>query len=120
VVDGVAEGIAIDEGLLARPVRVVRAAEQDADAEVDLDEIGGHQLAVDHDAGRHEGGPPPVGHVAVVVVHDLGILERPPAGQQRAPQADLLVAGQRLVEEVEDVVVERHRPLDEVEHAHEP
>ena len=46
----------------------------------------------------------------VCVVAHVRVVERAPAAQQHAPAADLLVAGQRLVEEVEQVVVQRARP----------
>ena len=62
----------------------------------------------------------PLGHVLVVEVADRRILERAPAAEQRTPQADLLVAGQRLVEEVEEVVVHRHDLLHELDVAHQP
>ena len=78
------------------------------------------QLAVDHHARRDEHGVAPLLHVLVGEVADLGILERAPAAEQRAPQADLLVAGQRLVEEVEQVVVHRHDLLHELDVAHQP
>ncbi len=78
------------------------------------------QLAVDDDPGRHEHRPAPVGHRLVAVVDDLGVLERAPAAQQHPPAADVLVAGQRLVPEVEDVVVERDGLLDEVEDVEQP
>ena len=52
----------------------------------------------------------PVGHRLVAVVADVRVLERAPAAEQDAPLADLLVAGQRVVEEVEQVVVQRHAP----------
>ena len=50
----------------------------------------------------------------------LGILERAPAAEQRAPQTHLVVPGQRLVEEVEQVVVHRHDLLHELDVAHQP
>lgn len=50
----------------------------------------------------------------------FGILERAPAAEQRAPQAHLVVSGQRLVEEVEQVVVHRHDLLHELDVAHQP
>ena len=50
LVDRVAERIVLDEGLAVLPVVVVGAAEQDADAEVDVDQVGGDELAVDDDA----------------------------------------------------------------------
>ena len=62
----------------------------------------------------------PQRHVAVREVAGLGVLERAPAAEQHAPAADLLVAGQRLVEEVEEVVVHRHDALHELDVAHEP
>ena len=110
LVDRVAERVGLDERLACVPVVVVRAAEQDADAEVDVDQVGGDQLAVDDDAGRDVHRPAPVGHGLVGVVADLGVLERAPAAEQDAAPADLLVARQRLVEEVEQVVVQRHAP----------
>ncbi|GAA3028446.1 hypothetical protein GCM10020000_01180 [Streptomyces olivoverticillatus] len=65
--------------------------------------------------GGDEHGVPPLVHVPVVVVDDVRVLEAAPAAEQGAAAAHLVVAGQRLVEEVEDVVVERHRALDEVQ-----
>ena len=50
LVDGIAERVGLDERLAAFPVVVERAAEQDADAQVDVDQVGGDQLAVDDDA----------------------------------------------------------------------
>ena len=88
--------------------------------QVDVDEIGGDQLAVDDDAGGDEHRPAPIGHVLVVVVADVRVLERAPAAEQDAAPADLLVAGQRLVEEVEQVVVQRHALLHELDVPHQP
>ena len=62
----------------------------------------------------------PLGHVLVGVVADLGIVERSPAAQQDAPLADLFVTRQRLVEEVEQVVVQRHDLLHELDVLHQP
>ena len=55
-----------------------------------------------------------------VEVADVGVLERAPAAEQDAAAADLLVAGQRLVEEVEQVVVQRHDLLHELDVPHQP
>ncbi len=120
LVDRVAERVPLDERRLVLPVLVEGAAEQDADPEVDLDEVGGDQLAVDDDPGRDEHLVAPLLHVAVLVVDVPGVVEGAPAAEQDAPPADLLVAGQRLVEEVEDVVVHRDRALDEVHAAQQP
>ena len=91
---GFPSGSRVDEHLLVLPVVVEGVAEQDPDAEVDLDEVVGDQLAVDDDARRDAHGPAPLGHVPVVEVADLGVLERPPAAEQDPPPAHLLVAGQ--------------------------
>ena len=78
------------------------------------------QLAVDDDAGRDVHRRAPLVHVLVGVVADVGVVERAPAAEQDAPPADLLVAGQRLVEEVEQVVVQRHDLLHELDVLHQP
>ncbi len=109
-----------DELLLPLPVLVVRAAQQDADAEVDLGEVVGDELAVDDDAGRDEHPPAPVRHVRVGEVAVLGVVERAPAAEQDTPAAHFLVSGQRLVEEVEQVVVQGHDALHELHVAHQP
>ena len=116
----VAQRVGPDEHLLVGPVVVVRAAEQDADAEVDRHQVGGDELAVHHHARGDEHLPAPVGHVLVREVAVLGVLEGAPAAEQGAAQADLLVPGQRLVEEVEEVVVHRHDLLHELDVAHQP
>ena len=74
------------------PVAVVGAAEQDPDAEVDVDEVGRHELAVDDDARGDEHLVAPVVHVLVVVVDVVGVVERAPAAEQDPPPPDLLVA----------------------------
>ena len=81
---------------------------------------GGEQLAVHHHARGDEHLAAPVVHVPVGEVAVLGVLQAAPAAQQHPAPADLLVAGQRLVEEVEQVVVHRHDPLHEVHVAHQP
>ena len=121
LVDRVAERVLGHEDLaVALPVLVVGGAEQDPDAEVDVDEVRGHQLAVDDDARGDEHLVAPVAHRLVVVGAEVGVVERAPAVQQHPPAADLLVARQRLVEEVEDVVVHRDGLLDEVQAAQQP
>ena len=71
------------------------------------------------DAGRDEHLAAPVGHVAVLEVAGLRILEGAPAAEQHAALADLFVSGQRLVEEVEEVVVHRHDLLHELDVLHQ-
>ena len=70
--------------------------------------------------GRDEHRAAPFGHVLVGVIADVGIVERAPAAQQDAPLADFFIAGQRLVEEVEQVVVQRHHLLHELDVLHQP
>ena len=121
LVDRVAERVVGHEHLAVRlPVLVVGGAEQDPDAEVDVDEVGRDQLAVDDDARGDEHLVAPVAHRLVVVGAEVRVVERAPAVQEHAPAADLLIARQRLVEEVEDVVVHRDGLLDEVQAAHQP
>ncbi len=119
-VDGVAERVVGDEGLLVDPVLVEGAAEHDPQAEVDVDQVVGDQLAVHDDAGGDVHRLAPLVHGRVAVVDDVRVLPGAPAAQQDAALADLLVAGQCLVEEVEHVVVHRHRLLHEVDDVHEP
>ncbi len=119
-VDRIAQRIGRDEHFLIRPVLVIRTAQQDPEAEIDIDQRGGDQLPIHDDAGGDEHPPTPLLHVLVVEVAHRGILERSPAAEQCAAQTDLLVARQRLVEEVEQVVVHRHDLLHELHITHEP
>jgi hypothetical protein len=75
LVDGVAERILVDEGLRVLPVVVVRAAEQDADVEVDVDKVVGDKLAVNDHAGSYKHLPAPVAHVLVGVIAVVRIVE---------------------------------------------
>ena len=119
-VDLVAQRVGVGEHLLVFPVPVERVAEQDAQPQVDLHQVVGDQLPVDDDAGRHEHLAAPARHGAVLEVAVVGVLERAPAAQQHAAPSDLLVAGQGLVHEVEEVVVHRQTALHELHVAHEP
>ena len=120
LVDRVAERVLGDERLLAGPVVEVRAAEQDADRQVDLDEVGGDQLAVEDEARRDVAVLAPLAHVPVAVVDVVGVVEAAPAHEVRVPVADHVVARQLLQEEVVEVVVHRHGALDVVHVAHQP
>jgi hypothetical protein len=51
LVDRVPERVLRDERPLVLPAVEVRAAEQDPDRQVDLDQVGRDQLAVDRDPG---------------------------------------------------------------------
>ena len=117
---GLPSGSLRDEHLLVFPVVVEGAAEQDADAEVDLHQVGGDQLAVDDDAGgdEHRCGPSSV-MSRYLKLQTSGSWNEPqqPSRMRRLP--DLLVAGHRLVEEVEQVVVHRHDALEELDVAHQ-
>ena len=70
--------------------------------------------------GRDEHLAAPGLHVPVGEVAVLGVVQAAPAAEQHPPPADFLVTGQRLVEEVEQVVVHRHDPLHELHVAHQP
>jgi hypothetical protein len=118
-VDGVPQRVPGDEHLLVHPVVVERRPQQDPDAEVDVDEVVGDQLAIDDHAGRDVHRLAPAGHVLVLEVAHVRVLERAPAAQQRAAETDLLVARERLVEEVEEIIVHRHDALHELDVTHE-
>src|SRR5690349_22227065 len=94
----IAQRIVPDENLFALPVFVIRMAEQDADAEIDLDEIRRDQFSIHDDARGHEHFPPPVGHVAIFEIAVLGILQTAPAPQQDAAISYLFVSWQRSEE----------------------
>ena len=119
LVDRVAERVLGDERLLVGPVVEVRRAEQDADRQVDLDQVGGDQLALEDEAGRDVALAAPLGHVPVVVVDVVGVVEAAPADEVGLAEADPLVARQRLVEEVVEVVVHGHAALAVVDVAHQ-
>ena len=121
LVHRVAQGSRADEGLLLLPVVVEGVAEQDAQSEVDVHQVRRDQLAVDDDAGRHEGRVARVVHALVGVVHDVRVLEGAPAAEQGAPVADLRVLAVRdVVEEVEEVVGYRDDLLYPVHAPHQP
>ena len=77
-VDRVPERVPGHEHLLVLPVLVERVTEEDADAEVDVDQVVGDELAVDDDAGADEGLAAPVGHVPVLEVAVVGVVETHP------------------------------------------
>src|SRR6266550_206194 len=84
-VDRVAQGVAGDEHLLVLPVLVERAAEEDADAQVDVDQVVGDELAVDDDTGADEHLAAPVGHVLVLEVAVRRVVQASPADELHAP-----------------------------------
>ena len=89
-VDGVAERVVVDEHLaVVVPVVVVGMAEQDPDAQIDVDQVVRDRLAVDDHARGDEHGLAPFVHVAVGVVAHLGVVERSPAAQQDPPAGRL-------------------------------
>ena len=67
---GLPSGSVLTNISLVLPVVVERRAQQDADAEVDVDQVVGDQLAVDDDAGRDVHRLAPLVHVLVGVVAD--------------------------------------------------
>src|SRR5581483_6244149 len=59
LVHRVADRIGPNKGLLILPIVVVRAAQKDADAQVNVDEVVGDQLTVHDDSRGDEHAPPP-------------------------------------------------------------
>ena len=118
--DRVAQRILVHVGALVLPAVEVRAAQQDPDHQVDLDQVGRDQLAVDRHARRDEPLAAPLGHVPVVVVDVLGVVEAAPVDQVGLAVADHVVPRQRLQPEVVQVVVHRHAALHVVDVAHQP
>src|SRR5271166_6883530 len=107
----VPERVMGDKGFLVLPVFVIRRTKQNPQPEVDIDQIGGDQLTV-HDYPRGDVHRlAPLVHRPVIVVAYIRILERSPAAEKNPPQSDLLVTGKRIVEKVEQIVVERHNSL---------
>jgi len=92
LIDGVAERIGFDKRLAVLPVVVKGASQENSNAEVDVDQIGGDKPAVDDDAGSDVHGTSPFNHTRVrVVVAGVGIVERAPAAEKDAASADLLI-----------------------------
>ena len=120
LVHRVPERVLRHERRLVLPAVEVRAAEQDPDHQVDLDEVRRDQLAVDGDARSDVSLAPPLGHALVVVVDEVGVVEASPAHEVRVPVADHVVPRQLLEEEVVEVVVHRDGALDVLHVAHEP
>ena len=102
------------------PVVVVRTTQQNSDSEIDIDEVIRHELSVYNHAGRDEHSTAPVAHVLVGVVADIRVVERAPAAQQNAALADFFVPRQRLVEKIEQIVVQRNNLLHELHIFHQP
>ena len=120
-VDRVAERVLGHERRLALgPVVEVGGAEQDPDRQVDVDEVGGDQLAAEDEPRGHVPVVAPLVHVRVRVVDVVGVVERAPADQVGLAVADHVVARQLLEEEVVEVVVHRHGPLAVLEVPHQP
>ena len=120
LVDVVAERVLGHERRLGvGPVVEVRGAEQDPHREVDLDQVGRDQLALEHEARGDVTVVTPLVHVLVLVVDVVGVVERAPADQVRVAVADHVVPRQLLQEEVVEVVVHRHRPLAVLEVPHQ-
>src|SRR6266568_2672104 len=118
-VNRIAEGVTVNERALVSPVIIEGMAEQDTDAQVDINQTGCYQFTVHDDARGNEHGPSPLVHGAVVVVTHIGVLERAPAADQGTSIADTLIAGEGLIEEVEEVVVQRNNFLHEFDILHQ-
>ena len=64
LIDWIAERVGLDEGFALLPIIIKRAAQHDAHAEVDLDQVRRHQLAIDDHAGGDVHGPAPLRHAS--------------------------------------------------------
>ena len=102
------------------PIVVVRAAQQNADVQVDVHQVCRNQLAVHHHAWSHEHAATPIGHFRVGIVADIRIVERTPATEKNAPSPDLFITGEGFVEEIEQIVMQRHNLLHEFHVFHQP
>ena len=119
LVHGIAQGIGFHKSFGVFPVIVIRTAQQNADVQIDIDQVRGDQLAIHDDAGRDKHLVAPVRHVLVGVVAMIGIVERAPAAQQDPPSSDFFVTRQSVVEEVEQIVVQRDDLLHELHILHQ-
>src|SRR5579862_2360756 len=120
LINGIPKRIMRDEFFPGTPIVVEGTAKQNPDAEVDLDQIGGDEFAVDHDAGCHKHRASPFAHRLVSEVAYLRVLERSPTAEQHATAPDFLVTGKRLVKEIEQVVVQRHAAFQEIDVSQQP
>src|SRR5690349_18150931 len=103
-IDGIPQRIMRNEHFpLRHPVLVIGGAEKDADAEVNVHQIGGNELAIDDNARSDEHRPAPIIHRSIFVIAYLRALEGTPTAKKNAALAHPLVAGQRLVEKVEEI-----------------
>ena len=119
LVDGIAERIAGDEGFRSLPVVVIGTAQQNANVEIDVDQIVGDQFAVDDHAGSDEHLASPLGHVFVGVIAVGRDRCRSPSSQAECAAGRPFRNRQRLVEEVEEIVVQRHDLLHELDVLHQ-
>src|SRR5271165_3421437 len=81
----VPERIMGDKGFLVLPVFVVRRTKQNPQPEVDIDQVGGDQLAVHYYARGDVHRLAPLVHRPVIVVAYIRILERTPAAEKNPP-----------------------------------
>ena len=99
------ERVGLDECFRVLPFVVVRTAQQDANVQINVNQIVGHQLPINHHSGSHEHSAAPLGHILVGVVADVWVVERSPASQQNTASPDFFISRKRFVEEVEQIVV---------------
>jgi hypothetical protein len=119
-IDRIAQWIVRDEFFGVLPIVVERTAQHDPQTKIDVDQVGRDQLPVDDDARRYVHGPTPASHAFVAVIADLGVVERAPATEHHPPPPDFLIAWQSLVEEIEQIVVQRDDSLHELHILQQP
>jgi hypothetical protein len=78
-IDGIAERIPLDEFALLLPICVIGRAEQDAHAEIDVDQFVGNQFSVDHDTRGDVHLLAPAVHVLVFEIRFAFVIQRTPA-----------------------------------------
>ncbi len=71
----IAERIGLDESFGIFPVIVIRAAEKNANVEIDIDEVRRDEFSVNDDTRRDEHLPAPRGHVLIGVITVIGVIE---------------------------------------------
>src|SRR6201987_3690921 len=114
LIDRISQWIGLDERLRILPVVVVGATQQDADIQVNVDQIICDEFTVHHHARGNKHPPSPSGHVLVGVIANIRVIERTPAREKYAPLSHLFIYWQRFVEKVEKVIVQRYDFLHEL------
>src|SRR3984957_9171769 len=120
LIDRIAQRIFSDKGLGVLPVVIIRATEQNPDVQVDIHKVRCHQLAVDNYARGKKTSAAPVRHLLVGVITDVRVIERSPTSQKYPPAPHFFISRKGLVEEIEQIIMERNDLLHELHILHQP